>query len=312
LRCWLWLSGGGLPTYRPAYAGAASVMRGAATWPSIGDVVRGWSGTDAVSVTVPETTKQAYEGLLVSLKAAVDKKIGRFDVELPPGLRFGFEEGSMDALRPVPEEVLTPERLAWADREAAAVFMLFFGEPANLCVFFRNKAQLQAAKRGWGNWGDSHLFAFPGKGVAQAFDSPQPATGGMSAPAAKFLDMLAAKDCQTVIAVGPRAKQLRIIDEVNENLSSYARVILVNARIRGAGKRDEVRDRLATAFDPIFHMRFAGKGQQGMLYRALQDADGAAVTPWVVAKRPMPDMPPKEVSRSVDEPSPDQVAAALR
>lgn len=297
---------------RPVYSGAAGVMRGAATWPSIGDALRSWSGTDAVSVTVPETTAQAYEGLLVSLKAAVDKKLGRFDVELPPGLRFGFEEGSMDALRAVSEQDLTPERVAWADREAAAVFMLFFGEPKNLCVVFRNKSQLQAAKKGWGNWGESHLFAFPGKASAQAFDSPQPAKGGVSAPAAKLMEMLAARDCQTLIAVGPRAKQLRIIDEINDDLSSYARVILVNARLRGDGKRDEVRDRLAAAFDPIFHMRFVGKGQQGMLYRALQDADGAAVTPWVVAKRPMPDMPPKEVSRSVDEPSPDQVAAVLR
>lgn len=256
---------------------------------------------------LPSSAEEVAASLKGSLDAILEQDLPRVDAEVFEGFRFGFE-GVKDELLPA-EGGPTPERAAQGDRELAACLLMVFGESPDLCVAFRTGKLLASAKRAWKTWGQSHVFALPrtatGKGTA---------FGGGGASAEEGADVvqefLKSKGCRSLVAVAPRAEQLRLLASLDDRLGPETRIILLNARVRGLTRKDALRERFAASFNPAFHLRLAGPGGAGMVFRTARQ--GKAATPWVVARRNLPSLEPKEVYRSPEEPSVDDVEAALR
>lgn len=244
------------------------------------------------SVQLPSTVEKLLQALKSSTEAAFEKDLLRMDVELPEGLRLGLE-GAVDALEPVTAGTDAKELLARTDREAANAFVQLFGGRPELCVAFRTPALATAATRIWGSDVQSHVLSLRAKSKIN------------------FRKSVKARKCSVLVVVAPRAEQLQVLDELDKEFAGAVRVILVNARLRCRRGEDELRNRMAASYEPIYAFRFVKKGK-GLLFRALTEA---GATQWFLMGRATSDSPSdspwKELLRSVEEPSPGAVSRAL-
>eukprot|EP00434_Breviolum_minutum_P025959 symbB.v1.2.022951.t1/scaffold2067.1/size90749/11 len=166
-----------------------------------------------------------------------------------------------------------------------------------LNIVFRTNKQAAQAKQLWGKGaGDARIVAM-GKGGTKkgAFSS------GEGEMASSFIRSLKDMGDAFVVLVAPRKPQLEAIAKAIEEVDSKTCFILLNARLRG-GPKDPLREELATAFSPAFHVRLVFKGK-GMVFRQLQDGS----SPWILAERKLPSTIATEVSRSLEEPTPERI-----
>ncbi|CAJ1396391.1 unnamed protein product [Effrenium voratum] len=105
-----------------------------------------------------------------------------------------------------------------------------------------------------------------------------------------------------VVLVAPRRRQLEAIARAAEEVNSKTCFILLNARLRGA-KKDALREELASAFAPAFHLRLVQQGE-GLVYRAMQEGS----SPWILARRKLPSTVATEVAQTMEEPSAERIA----
>jgi len=241
------------------------------------------------------------------MDVALQMGMPRIEVELPPGLRLGVE-GVQDELV-LSKSSTTPERIAKGDRELAACMLLLFAESKELCVAFRTGALVSAAKRAWQDWGRSRVLAFPRGSGPRASSFGLGAAGEVGQSGAEAMRAaLARAGCSTLVVVAPRAEQLRAVAELDSHLGAETRIILLNPRVRSLARRDKLRARIAAAFNPVFHLRLAGPGGRGLVYRAAVKGRAA---PWILAQRRLPGTPLEELSRSEEEPSGADLEAAF-
>lgn len=227
-------------------------------------------------------------------------------------------EGTVDplSLQSVGGTELPKERVARGDRDLAR-YMAILLKPVQdkLTIAFRTPNLVKDAKKAWETAGTGgRLIAFDKGGNAKraAFGS-----GSESDDTEAFLRSLQAAGCGVLVAVAPRAKQLRTIAALNNKVSNDFCIILVNARLRGRAESDSLTEELALAFNPAFHLRLCGEpGKEGVVYRAVQE-EGAG--PWIVARRQLEVIDngsqevfvARQISKSLDEPGVAQVKAAL-
>jgi len=274
----------GAPGHRPSGAGRGGAQgRETACRAFPWDPLFG--GSEPEPVRLPSSVDELNEELQSSMLSAIEAGLPRMDVELPPGLGLGIE-GRPRRLRPAGEEPAAAEANR-GDRELAAAFVLLFEGLKNdrsLCVAFRTEALAAAAKRAWRDWGKARIIALP--------NPKRAAFGGGNS-------VLSAARRPFLLAVAPSPEQLRELSEVEDADSPKSCIILLNARIRGLLRPDEIRERLAAASDAIFHYRF--EGTSGLVYRAHG-------SPWVLARR-RSEGSPGEISRSDDEPEAEALGA---
>uniref|UniRef100_A0A7S4PRX1 DUF1995 domain-containing protein n=1 Tax=Alexandrium monilatum TaxID=311494 RepID=A0A7S4PRX1_9DINO len=246
-------------------------------------------------VELPSTMEKLNEELQSSMMTSVEKALPRIDMELPPGLRIGIET-QPGKVAPRREAPTLAERMR-GDRELAAGFAMLFAGLKNsksLCVAFRNPKLANLAKRNWGDMGGVRIISLPNP--KQAFGEARSIQDRARRP---FL-----------IAVAPSREQLLKLRELDEERGGKFCLILLNAGLRGLAEPDELRDELAAASNPAFHVRFAGPKGQDLVYHRLG-------LPWVVARRKAAEggdageFEFEEVSRSDNEPSYQEVEAAL-
>lgn len=301
---------------------ALSSQADSSLWPNLGDLVSAaMSALADKTIIMPSTAAEAFQAVKVSLGYTVGRELSRVDIEMPPGIRFGFQ-GVVDDLLPVPEAELSAERLAWSDRELAALVLTFFAEPPDLCVAFRTGSLVKSAKEAWEEWGESHVLSMSGKkatskGMASGLrDQAQPVVD----PAKQFLAAVRERGCKIVVVVAPRTEQLRMLRDIDGELGSGVKVILVNARLRGPQPEvttEEValRRRMLSGYNTVYHMGFAGANGEGIVYRATQEGlykqRMVSLTPWMLARRKLPSLEAVEVSRHSGEPSGFDVAQAF-
>merc|ERR1712070_715663 len=119
------------------------------------------------------------------------------------------------------------------------------------------------------------------------------------------------------MGVAPRAKQLRAVEELSDEMGDDVGIILLNARLRFRSRKDNLLDRIALEFNPVFHLRLLGEpGAEGVVYHeALNGGDG----PWIFARRQLEvkedgsgeGFVSKEFQRFDREPTAKEVAAAF-
>lgn len=199
----------------------------------------------------------------------------------------------------VPDVEPSAEQVLQADRELARAFLAMFKKAlkSRLSIVFRTNKQAAQAKQLWGKAiGEARVVSM-GKGGTKkgAFSS------GEGEMAASFIQSLKDMGDAFVVMVAPRKAQLEAIAKAVEEVDSKTCFILLNARLRG-GRRDSLRQELATAFSPAFHVRLVAKGE-GLVFRQLQDGS----SPWILARRKLPSTIATEVSRSLEEPMPNRI-----
>lgn len=262
--------------------------RGAAPWDNI------FGGEE---IKLPYSTKEVMDSLKSSVEVLVKSGLPRADVELPAGLRLGLEN-VMDPLI-VPEVEPSAEQILQADRELARAFLAMFKKALKnrLSIVFRTNKQAAQAKQLWGKAvGEARVVSMAKGGTKKgAFSS------GEGEMAASFIQSLKDMGDAFVVMVAPRKAQLEAIARAVEEVDSKTCFILLNARLRG-GRKDSLRQELATAFSPAFHVRLVAKGE-GLVFRQLQDGS----SPWILARRKLPSTVATEVSRSLEEPMPDRI-----
>lgn len=265
---------------------------GAAPWDNL-------FGAPAEPVKLPYSTKEVLDSLKASVEVMVKSGVPRADVELPAGLRLGFENVT-DALI-MPKEEPSPEQILQADRELARVFLAMFNKALKnrLSIIFRTSKQAAYAKQLWGKSALGHArIVSMGKGGAKkgAFTSSD---GDM---AASFIRSLKVIGNAFVVLVAPRKPQLEAIARAAEEVDSKTCFILLNARLRGLKKPDPLREELSAGFSPAFHVRLVKNGE-GMVFRQLQDG----TSPWILARRSLPSTVATEVARSLEEPTLERI-----
>jgi len=244
---------------------------------------------------VPQSSKELTLELQSAMMTAVEQAIPRFDIELPPAMGLGIEGKHALLVAPQDEEIRAAA-VARGDRELAAAFVLLFEGLSNdrsLCIAFRNEKLLTKAKRVWQDWGKTRLITLPDPNRA-TFGGENTVRDRIKRP---FL-----------VAVAPSNGQLKELAAMakaeEESEGKQICLILVNARIRGLNLADETRQFMAVRSNPIFHARFAGTRNEGLVFRKLGD-------PWVVARRDSASGNFTEVSRSDEEPTAEAINAAL-
>lgn len=222
---------------------------------------------------IPATSTEVVELLSLALCQALDNGVSRLEIELPHGLRLGIE--GVDELHPkegFPAKV-DSERKAQGNRDLAATILFYFSESSNLCVLFSTPEQVEAAKTAWQDWGNSQLLSFSEVGGF--------GPGGAEVAAASLRAELKRRGCNTLAVVAPGSEELATLEAYDKGLGSTSnpRIILLNAGLRGRSKGNAKRERLADAFNPVFHLRAAG---DSVIFRAWRKRGDS---PWVVARR---------------------------
>lgn len=261
-------------------------------------------------VEVPATTQAVIDALKDSLEDAVKRGISRMDVDLPLGLRLGGIEGVLDPLS-TPEGDLPKDRVARGDRDLARYFArLLKPVESKLCTVFRTASLVKAAQPVWKASGTGgRLLAY-----GNSKSKKRGAFGSDTANAEAFRQSLRDVDCGHVVFVSPRAKQLRMVAELDkEDREGKTCIVLLNSRLRGPDQKgDELRQELALSFTPVFHLSLMDG--DGMVFKALRDG---GTTPWVIAQRQIEVVEQsetfvaKEVLRSDMEPPRERIVAAL-
>lgn len=277
-----------------------------------GLAVKDWADSlNGGRIIMPSCAEEVAADLKVALDAVLEQDLPRVELELPIGFRFGAEEGVADQLLPL-DGPPTPERVAQADRELACSLLLAFNEPKDLCLAFRNKKLMTSAKKAWKDWGKSKIMALPrvGKKAANQFGAVDKSK---EQHAQAVCDFLVEKKIRNFAVVAPKIEQLQFLSMVDELLDpSKTRMVLLNPRVRGPAKKRKgaIAEQFADAFNPAFHLRFAGKNSSGIVYRALRGKGVPA--PWVLATRQLPSLKATEVYRSNFEPDEEAINNAFR
>ncbi|CAJ1349310.1 unnamed protein product [Effrenium voratum] len=235
--------------------------------------------------------------LLDGVEVLVKSGVPRADVDLPAGLRLGTEN-VMDPLI-VPDVEPSAEQVLQADRELARIFVAMFKQALKkrLRIVFRTNKQAATAKRLWGKAaGEVRVLSMPGSSAQKG------AFAEGEEPGAAFLQSMKASGDGFVVLVAPRRRQLEAIARAAEEVNSKTCFILLNARLRSA-KKDALREELASAFAPAFHLRLVQQGE-GLVYRAMQEGS----SPWILARRKLPSTVATEVAQTMEEPSAERIA----
>lgn len=254
------------------------------------------------SPPIPATVTEVVELLSLALLQALETGVSRLEIELPRGLLLGIE--GVDELHPkegFPVKV-DSEREEQGNRDLAATILLYFNESPNLCLLFNTPEQVEAAKTAWQDWGESQLMSLTEVGGF--------GPGGAEVAAASLRAELKRRGCQTLAVVAPGHEGLQTIDAYDKGFgaTSDPPVILLNARLRGGNRGNAQRQRIAAAFNPVFHLRAAG---DSVVFRAWRKRGDS---PWVVARRKPSakgNIVFNEISKSMAEPSAKEVRAAL-
>lgn len=302
------LRGGGAWPWRPPRSRGSGAGRGraaarAAPWDAFAAGIFG----AADPVEVPATTKAVIEALSTALEAAIKKGLTRIDIDLPPGLRLGGVEGTVDSLRLRTAEELVPERIARGDRDLAR-FMAILLKPMekSLCIAFRTSAQASVAQKVWQQGGNGGRIVAYSKGGGPKRGTFADAGGEEEALA--FRRSVQDSRCSHLVLVAPKAKQLGALAALDEELPKVC-LVAVNARLRCLERRDALQEQVAASFNPAFHLRLVGRpGNEGLVYHTTRE--GRPTTPWIFATRTLQAsdgaseaLVAKELSRSDKEPT---------
>eukprot|EP00929_Paragymnodinium_shiwhaense_P087228 TRINITY_DN4747_c0_g2_i1.p1 TRINITY_DN4747_c0_g2~~TRINITY_DN4747_c0_g2_i1.p1 ORF type:complete len:385 (-),score=107.99 TRINITY_DN4747_c0_g2_i1:47-1201(-) len=265
-----------------------------------------------VEVSVPATTKQVIEAIKDTLMESLKKGASRTDIELPPGLRLGGIEGPPDTMT-LPREELTKERVDRADRDLGRFVAILFQAVADrVCIVFRTAGLAKTAQRVFKKAGTGANILYYSKSAGKA------AFSTADSDADRFVREVKAAKCELLAMVAPRAKQLKAVEKLSDDMGEDLGIMLLNARLRFREKMDDLMDRMTTEYNPIFYLAMRGEpGQEGVIYHEARAGKGAPQGPWILAQKRLEvgeegeAWISKEFSRFDKMPSPPEVEKAF-
>jgi len=270
-------------------------------------------GEEEEAFEVPKDVAALVAGLKESTENTLNQAISRMDVELPPTYQLGVE-GKKKQGRLLDGKIVKDDRkeVARGDRELARVFVEMLQPIAEgLVVVFRTKALARAAEREWKlTPGEGKIISFPEK-AKSAFAEE------VGAPI-QFKRALDQANCQCLIVVGPYLDQLRLVNEVSNDVKDNMGIVLLNARIHGVDRTTlkippRLRRELRQTFVPSYHVRFLDASRKNSLI--FRTTGKEAASPWIVAQqRELIGGQPvtQEVFRSDEEPTAEMIEEAFQ
>lgn len=277
---------------------------------ALGGIFGGDEGEETFEV--PKDVSALVSGLKASTENTLNQAIGRLDVELPPAYQLGVE-GQKKKGRLLNDKVLKDDRreVARGDRELARVFVEMMQPVADgLVVAFRTKSLARKAEKEWKlTSGEGKIISFPEK-VKSAFAEE------VGAPI-QFRRALNNANCQCLIVVAPYLDQLRLVNELSNEVQDKMGIFLLNARIHGVDRTTlkmppRLRRELCNTFKPTYHVRFLDANRKNsLLFHMMGQESGS---PWIVAQqRELIGGQPvtQEVLRADNQPTSEEIAKAF-
>jgi len=114
--------------------------------------------------------------------------------------------------------------------------------------------------------------------------------------------------------VAPYLDQLRLVEELRDEVESNMGIILLNARIHGEGRKmikipPRLKKDLRTNFKPSYHVRFLGNRKNALVFHMR----GEEEQPWVLAiqRNALTGVATKELIRGTAPPTMDEIEEAF-
>jgi hypothetical protein len=216
-----------------------------------------------MAVSYPVKTSNVLTTMTKCTQQALQARTSRMEIELPPGSDFGVEASSSKASKRQATES-TADSIRRSNREAARLVAEMFAViSAQTVALFPSEGEAADARVKWGPTFRGQCYGIDGGGPAasKAFGSnlyskraskheieqQLLSSGGLYIPAGTEL----------VIVAGPRAKDIKKLQKMHEQLGEATCVILVNARAAveaAVAKADDGSgDWVSAAFTNVFH-----------------------------------------------------------
>jgi len=238
----------------------------------------------------PVAIRNVVSKMTQCCQKALESRISRMEVELPPGVDWGVEIKKANGNSP-PNQGGNIEKIKKSNREAARLFTEMFSVlSTTTVVLFPTELEASEARIAWGQ-------SF--KGQVLSFDAPTKSAKGYSKLRSRRFTpeeqeaVLMASDgvyvpegCEVLLIAGPRAKDYKSMRKISERQGDGLCIVNINGRaeaVRGLGQQGEDEDPVSSSslawydaqFTPVFHycppaLSTKASQQELLLYKEFQ------------------------------------------
>jgi hypothetical protein len=191
-------------------------------------------------VTYPIKISQVLTKMTQLTQKALQSRLSRIEIELPPNADFGLEKNSHSASNP---DISRLELVNKANRESARLFTdMFSSISSTTVVLFPTESEASFARNLWGA-----LF----RGKVLSIDVPLTAAGATNLRSRRFTfeqqqqallssgnerDIYVPEGTDVLIIAGPRQKDISKIQRLSAKLTDSTLIVLLNSRAAAHSK----------------------------------------------------------------------------
>eukprot|EP01031_Cornospumella_fuschlensis_P043288 gene43288-52910_t len=211
-----------------------------------------------MDVDYPVKVKNVVSRLTASTQKALQQRLSRIIIELPPGADFGVEsrKGSMAAGTDDPVE-----RTKRSNRESARLFTEMFSVlSTTTTVQFPTESEAAVARSVWGSKFKGQVLGVQktaSKGMGKTLYSQRMSKEEKEKALIGSDGIYVPEGTELLIFAGVNSKDLRRIYDVHTRLGPECLIILLNARLRSSNLNeddaDSIERRIEKEFVSVFH-----------------------------------------------------------
>jgi Domain of unknown function (DUF1995) len=213
------------------------------------------------AITYPYSIKNVVSKMTQSTQSALQNKITRMEVELPPTAEYGIELAS------IKKTLSTTDKIKKSNREVGRMYGdMLSSFSSNIVALFPTEDDANNARKIWG-------VTF--RGTILSIELPDTSTQKYSKLRSRRFSALEQEQAllstdgiylpentEVVLVIGPRAKDLDKIINIHEKLGDDALLILINGRLSaqtapkttsGTSSSSSDVDALKEIFTPVFY-----------------------------------------------------------
>lgn len=204
--------------------------------------------------TYPVKLRNVVSKMKGAAQQALQNRVSRMEVELPPAADYGVEKGG------VFDNLPELEKVKRSNREAARLFTEMFSMlGSTTVVLFTTEAEARAAKTSFKGFAGQCLSIDSAGKSAKGFSNLRSRRFTAEEQEAALLGsdgVYVPDDTEVLIIPSPRAKDFKKIKKVHEKFGDGTVIILLNARVDAVeilqGKEESDLDWVRREFQPVF------------------------------------------------------------
>ena len=217
-----------------------------------------------VSPSYPTKINQVVSKMTAATQKALQNRLSRIEIELPPGVEFGVEaaKGKSKTFA----EMSPSDRIKKSNREAARLFTEMFKiiAPTTVCMF-PSEDEASMARNIWGSTFSGQVLSIDAAAASKGATNLRSRRFSIEEQEAALLgsDGIYVPDgTEVLILVGPKSKDMKKVKRIHEKLGLDTLIILLNGRAtvtqtikknKENNKDDENNDWISSEFESVFN-----------------------------------------------------------